>query len=94
VSAPIREGLNTEFCEEHADYVAYSVLRRINKSVMRVSTKEYNHYSRAARKLEKKRKGFLKKLKSKAKSRKLSKRKEKLVFSRLLKMRKIMTLRN
>jgi len=85
------------FCE----YVSYSILneflknkgekfkRRIIKSVMSISTKEYNNYFRAARKLEKKKKGFLKKLNSKAKSRKLSKRKEKRVFSRLLKMRRI-----
>ena len=85
------------FCE----YVSYSILneflkgkgmkfkRRIMKSVMKVSTKEYNNLFRAARKLEKKNKGFLKKLNSKAKSRKLSKRKEKQVFSRLLKMRRI-----
>jgi len=94
----LRHDISEEvFCE----YVSYSILneflkkkgekfkRRIIKSVMKVSTKEYNNYYRAARKLEKKRKGFLKKLNSKAKSRKLSKRKEKRVFSRLLKMRKI-----
>ena len=85
------------FCE----YVSYSILneflknkgekfkRRVIKSVMKVSSKEYNNYFRAARKLEKKKKGFLKKLNSKAKSRKLSKRKEKRVFSRLLKMRRL-----
>ena len=85
------------FCE----YVSYSILneflknkgekfkRRVIKSVMKVSSKEYNNYFRAARKLEKKKKGFLKKLNSKAKSRKLSKRKEKRVFSKLLKMRRL-----
>ena len=94
----LRHDISEEvFCE----YVAYSVLneflkekgekfkRRIIKSVMKVSTKEYNNLFRAARKLEKRKKGFLKKLNSRAKSRKLSKRKEKLVFSRLLKMRRI-----
>ena len=85
------------FCE----YVSYSILteflknkgekfkRRIIKSTMKVSSKEYNNYYRAARKLEKKKKEFLKKLNSRAKSRKLSKKKEKRVFSRLLKMRRI-----
>jgi len=85
------------FCE----YISYSILneflkekgekfkRRIIKSVMKVSPKDYNNYYRSARKLEKKKNGFLKKLNSKAKSRKLSKRKEKMVFSRLLKMRRI-----
>jgi len=94
----LRHDISEEvFCE----YVSYSILneflkkkgekfkRRIIKSVMKVSTKEYNNYYRAARKLEKKRKGVLRRLNSKAKSRKLSRRKEKRVFSRLLKMRKI-----
>jgi hypothetical protein len=94
----LRHDISEEvFCE----YVSYSILkeflknkgekfkRRIIKSVMKVSTKEYNNYFRAARKLEKKNKESLKKLNSEAKSRKLSKRKEKRVFSRLLKMRRI-----
>lgn len=94
----LRHDISEElFCE----YVSYSILnefledkgekfkRRIIKSVMKTSTKEYNNYSRAARKLENKKKGFLKKLNSRAKSRKLSKRREKRVLSRLLKMRRI-----
>ena len=94
----LRHDISEEvFCE----YVSYSILneflkdkgekfkRRIMKSVMKVSSKEYNNLFRAARKLEKKKKGFLNELNSKAKSRKLSKRKEKQVFSRLLKMRRI-----
>jgi len=94
----LRHDISEEvFCE----YVSYSILneslknkgekfkRRIIKSVMKVSAKDYNNYFRAARKIEKKKKGFLKKLNSKAKSRKLSKRKEKRVFSRLLKMRRV-----
>ena len=56
---------------------------------MKISGRDYNNYYRAARKLDKKKKGFLKKLNSKAKNKKLSKRKEKRVFSRLLKMRRI-----
>jgi len=94
----LRHDISEEvFCE----YVSYSILneflkdkgekfkRRMMKSVMKVSPKEYNNYFRAARKLDEKKKGFLKKLNSKAKSRKLSKRKEKIVFSRLLKMRRL-----
>jgi len=94
----LRHDISEEvFCE----YVSYSILneflknkgekfkRRIIKSVMKVSSKEYNNYFRAAKKIEKKKKCFLKKLNSKAKSRKLSKKKEKKVFSRLLKMRRI-----
>lgn len=94
----LRHDISEEvFCE----YVSYSILneflknkgekfkRRIIKSAMKASTKEYNNYVRAARKLEKKKKGFLKKLNSKAKSRRLSKKKEKRVFSKLLKMRRV-----
>jgi len=85
------------FCE----FVSYSILReflkdkgkkftrRIMKSVMNDSPKEYNSYYRAGRKLERKEKNALVKLNSKAKNRKLSKKREKLVFSRLLKMRRI-----
>jgi hypothetical protein len=94
--------LRTDISEEvFCEYVSYSILneflenkgerfkRRIIKSIMKTSTKEYNNYFRAARKLEKKKKGFLKKLNSKAKNRKLSKWNEKRVFSRLLKLRRI-----
>jgi hypothetical protein len=56
---------------------------------MNASPREYNVYFRAGRKLDKKKKNILLKLNSKAKSRKLSKKKEKLVFSRLLKLKKI-----
>lgn len=56
---------------------------------MKISGRDYNNYYRAARKLDKRNKDFLKKLNSKAKNKKLSKRKEKRVFSRLLKMRRI-----
>jgi len=85
------------FCE----YVSYSILneflrekgekfnRRIIKSMMNASPREYNIYFRAGRKLDKKEKNILLKLNSKAKNRKLSKKKEKQVFSRLLKLKKI-----
>ena len=94
----LRHDISEEvFCE----YVSYSILneflkdkgekfrRRIIRSIMKISGRDYNNYYRAARKLDKKNKGFLKKLNSKAKNKKLSKRKEKRVFSRLLKMRRI-----
>ena len=94
----LRHDISEEvFCE----YVSYSILneflkdkgekfrRRIIRSIMKISGTDYNNYYRAARKLDKKNKGFLKKLNSKAKNKKLSKRKEKRVFSRLLKMRRI-----
>jgi len=94
----LRHDISEEvFCE----YVSYSILneflkdkgekfrRRIIRSIMKISGRDYNNYYRAARKLDKKKKGFLKKLNSKAKNKKLSKRKEKRVFSRLLKMRRI-----
>jgi hypothetical protein len=94
----LRHDISEEvFCE----YVSYSILneflkdkgekfrRRIIRSIMKISGRDYNNYYRAARKLDKKNKDFLKKLNSKAKNKKLSKRKEKRVFSRLLKMRRI-----
>lgn len=85
------------FCE----FVSYSILReflkkkgerfsrRIIKSVMNASPREYNVYFRTGRKLDEKKKRILLKLNSKAKNKKLSKKKEKLVFSRLLKLKKI-----
>jgi len=94
----LRNDISEEvFCE----YVSNSILReflndtgkkftrRIIKSVMNNSEREYNNYLRAARKLEERKKDAMKKLNSRAKNRKLSKRREKMVFSRLLKMRRI-----
>jgi len=94
----LRHDISEEvFCE----YVSYTILneflkdkgekfrRRIIRSIMKISGRDYNNYYRAARKLDKRNKDFLKKLNSKAKNKKLSKRKEKRVFSRLLKMRRI-----
>ncbi|NCN38990.1 MAG: hypothetical protein GW914_01250 [Candidatus Aenigmarchaeota archaeon] len=81
------------FCE----FVSYSVLkemlenkgkkfqRRIIRSVMRSSPKEYNIYYRIARKLDEKEEDALLKLNFQAKNRKISKVKEKKIFSRLLK---------
>ena len=56
---------------------------------MNASPREYNVYFRAGRRLDEKEKSILLKLNSKAKNRKLSKRREKQVFSRLLKLKKI-----
>ncbi|MDI6826258.1 MAG: hypothetical protein QMD36_03635 [Candidatus Aenigmarchaeota archaeon] len=94
----LREDISEEvFCE----YVSYAILqeflrkkgekfrRRIVKSIMNASPREYNTYFRVGRKLEKKEKKILLKLNSRAKNRKLSKKEEKLVFSRLLKLKKI-----
>jgi hypothetical protein len=94
----LRHDISEEvFCE----YVSYSIMneflnkkgekfkRRIIKSIMKVSPKDYNNYYRVARKIDEKREGFLKKLNSKAKNKRLSRRKEKTVFSRLLKLRRI-----
>jgi hypothetical protein len=94
----LRHDISEEvFCE----YVSYSILneflngkgdkfkRRIIKSIMKVSPRDYNNYYRVARKIDKKKKGFLRKLNSKAKNKKLSKKKEKRVFSKLLKMRRL-----
>ena len=85
------------FCE----FISYSILReflkkkgekfsrRIIKNVMNASPRQYNVYYRAGRKLDEKEKNILLKLNSRAKNRKLSKKREKLVFSRLLKLKKI-----
>jgi len=94
--------LNNDISEEvFCEFVSYSILReflkekgekfsrRIIKSVMNASPREYNVYFRAGRKLDEKKKNMLLKMNSKAKNRKLSRKKEKLVFSRLLKLKKI-----
>jgi len=94
----LRGGISEEvFCE----FVSYSILkeflekkggnfaRRIIKSVMKVSSKDYNTYFRAGRKLDGRKKDILLKLNSKAKSKKLSRKKEKQMFSKLLKFKKI-----
>lgn len=81
------------FCE----FVSYSVLeeflkkkgerfkRRIVRSAMKASPKDYNSYYRVGRKLDEKEENLLLRLNSKAKNRKISKRKEKKIFLRLLK---------
>ena len=56
---------------------------------MNASPREYNVYFRTGRRLDEKKRRILLKLNSKAKNKKLSKKKEKLVFSRLLKLKKI-----
>ncbi len=84
------------FCE----YVGYSILedfvgkkgnkiaRKAIRSGMRFSKKDYNTYFRAVRKLDKKNPGFLLKLNAKAKNRKLSRKGEKKVIARYLKVKK------
>ncbi len=94
----LRNDISEEvFCE----YVSYSILkeflkekgekfnRRIIKSVMSASPREYNVYFRAGRKLDEKNKDILLKLNSKARNKRLSKKREKMVISRLLKMKKM-----
>lgn len=94
----LRGGVSEEvFCE----FVSYSILkeflrkkgekftRRTVKSVMKVSSKDYNTYFRAGRKLDERKKDILLKLNSRAKSKKLSKKKERQMFSKLLKFKKI-----
>jgi len=89
-----REEIGTEvFCE----FVSYSLLksllekkskffeRRIIKSVMKNSPKEYNMYYRIGRKLEEKEEGFLVKVNRMVKNRKISQKKERRLFKRLLK---------
>lgn len=94
----LREDISEEvFCE----YASYGILqeflrkksekfrRRIIKSIMNSSPRAYNTYFRVGRKLDRKEGKLLLKLNSRAKNRKLSKRKEKLVFGRLLKLKKL-----
>jgi hypothetical protein len=94
--------LKDEIAEEaFCEFVAYSLLkqiinpigkkfsRRIIRGIMRQSPKEYNTYYRAARKLEKKNKGIMLMLNVKAKNRKISKKKERRIFYRLVKLRKV-----
>ena len=82
------------FCE----FVSYSILnellegrggkrfqRRIIRSIMRTSSKEFNSYYRVARKLNKREEGLLLKLNTRVKNRKITKDKEKRMFRRLLK---------
>ncbi len=85
--------------EIFAEYVSYSVLiehlrskgkrltRRIIKSIMKTSTKEYNTFFRIARRLNEKESNYILKLNSKAKNRKISKRKQTLMFSKYSKSR-------
>jgi len=85
---------NEVFCE----FVGYSVLkellekrgrkkfqRRIMKSVMNASPREYNSYYRIGRKMDKREENVLFRLNSKAKNKKISRKNEKKMFSRLLK---------
>ncbi len=81
------------FCE----FVSYSILRkmiskkgkkferRIIRSVMNSSPKDYNSYYRVAKKLDKKKNGFLIELNEKVKNKRISETKEKTMFTRLLK---------
>jgi len=93
--------LKNEIAEEaFCEFVSYSIMkkfiedkgkkssRRIIHSLMNNSPKEYNIFYRAARKLEKKKKGIMLKLNVKAKNRKISKKKQKRIFYKLVKLRK------
>ena len=93
----LRDGAAEEaFCE----YVGYSILekflsekdegliRKAVRSAMRFTSKEYNSYFRAVRKLDKKRPGFLLDINSKAKTKRLSKKGEKKVIARYLKIKR------
>ena len=84
---------NEVFCE----FVSYSILRkilrkkgkkferRIVRSIMNVSPKDYNSYYRIAKKLNRKENEFLTRLNEKVKNRRISRVKEKTMFTRLLK---------
>lgn len=93
----LRDDIGEEvFCE----VISYSILneflkskgkkfsRRIIKSIMKVSPKHYNSLFRVGRKLEEREEKILLKLNSKAKNRKISKKKEKELFRKLLKSKK------
>lgn len=94
--------LRDEVAEEaFCELVSYSVLnkflgnrgkefsRRIIRGIMNKSPSNYNIYYRAARKLEKKKPGIMKKLNERAKNRKISKKKVRKIFYRLMKFRKL-----
>lgn len=84
------------FCE----FVSYSILkeftnnrgkifsRKIIRSAMNNSPTAYNIFYRAAKKLEKKSEGIMLELNSKAKNRKISKKKERRIFYKLVKFKK------
>lgn len=81
------------FCE----FVSYSIVEELIKdynkysqkkiigSIMKVSSKDYNSYYKIGKKLNKKDKGLLIKLNKKVKDNKIRKKKEKKLFSKLLK---------
>jgi len=85
------------FCE----FVSYSILKtftnkrgkrfskRIIHGIMRSSSKDYNDFYRVARKLERRKKGMMMKLNAEAKNRKISKKKQKRIFYRLVKFKKL-----
>lgn len=84
------------FCE----FVSYQILnmmlarkgkrfsRKIINSLRNCSTTEYNNFLRAANRLEKKHNGIIVKLNNMAKNRKISKKKQKRIFYKLLKIGK------
>jgi hypothetical protein len=91
--------LNDDIAEEvFCEYVSYNVLKklldsrgrgfskRIIRSLMNGSRSEYNDYYRAARKLEKRRSGLLLNMNTWAKNRKMSRKKQRRVFYKLLKV--------
>ena len=72
---------------EHLKSKGKRLTRRIIKSIMKTSTKEYNTFFRIARRLNEKENNYILKLNSKAKNKKISKRKQTLMFSRYSKSR-------
>jgi hypothetical protein len=91
--------LKDEIAEEaFCEYVSYSILkeflkhkgkrfrRKIFREIMKKSPKNYNKYYRAARKLEKKKKGTMLRMNIQAKNRKISKKEQKKLFYKLTRL--------
>ena len=92
----LKDGIAEEaFCE----YVSYSILneflknkgkkfsRKIIRGAMNFSPTDYNKFYRAARKLEKRKKGIMSKINVQSKNRKISKKKQRKIFFKLTKMK-------
>lgn len=95
--------LQDEIAEElFCEYVSYSILKRLlekrgkrfSRMVMRglmngsEANKEYKDYYKAAKKLERRKQGIMVRLNTLAKNRKISKRKQRKMLYKLLKVRK------
>jgi hypothetical protein len=83
--------------EAYCEYLSYKVLsthlakkgekyrRRILRSIMRLSSPDYNMYLRAARRVEESHPGLLRKLNNKARHRNIAKAKERRIFRKYVK---------